>query len=249
MTVSKIEIYRQELKQLADWEPYLRSNSGLPGPRGNLELAQAVFEEGNFELLERLLRYTPDIAPVNSPEEFLHFCGVFGQGKYLSKTSDVIWDRLKEYAGDSRWRTREAVAMALQAYGDRDVDDLIEKMGGWAVGNRFQQRAVAAGLCEPRLLKQADRAEKVLGILDIITQSLISGTDRREDSFKVLRQALGYCWSVAVASLPAQGKSTIEKWMKCTDQDIRYIMKDNLSKNRLIKMDAAWVACWSQEIR
>jgi hypothetical protein len=246
--VSKIEIYRQELQKVSDWEPYLLANSGLPGPRGNLELAHAVFEEGNNDIFERFLRFTPDKAPVNAPEEFLHFCGVFGQGKYLSKTADIIWDRLSVYAGDPRWRTREAVAMALQAYGDRDIGDLIEKMEIWAKGNHFQQRAAAAGLCEPRLLKRSENAERVLGIMDTITRSLISSFDRKEESFKVLRQALGYCWSVAVAAIPTHGKIIMEKWFICPDKDIRYIMKDNLSKNRLVKLDAAWVERWKQEI-
>jgi hypothetical protein len=33
--MTKIETYRQVLKTLADWEPYLLQESGLPGPRGN----------------------------------------------------------------------------------------------------------------------------------------------------------------------------------------------------------------------
>jgi hypothetical protein len=40
--MSRADEYRRELARLADWEPYLQEHSGLPGPRGNLELAQAV---------------------------------------------------------------------------------------------------------------------------------------------------------------------------------------------------------------
>ena len=40
--MSKVEEYRQRLAQLKDWTPFLLKESGLPGPRGNLELAQAV---------------------------------------------------------------------------------------------------------------------------------------------------------------------------------------------------------------
>ncbi|WP_226846855.1 hypothetical protein [Dehalogenimonas etheniformans] len=236
------------MKQIPDWEPFLLAHSGLPGPRGNLELAAAVFEEGNSELFERLLKYTPEKAPVNSPEEFLHFCGVYGQGKYLTKSSELTWARLKLFASDPRWRTREAVAMALQRYGDRDTDDLVVKMAVWAGGNRFQQRAASAALCEPRLLQRADVAGNVIDILDKITITLASGTDRREDGFKILRQAMGYCWSVAVAALPSKGKSMMEKWFLSYDPDIRRIMKENLSKNRLIKMDGEWVGRWIKEL-
>jgi len=65
--MSKIEIYREKLRQLKDWEPFLLRESGLPGPRGNIELAQAVADEGNEELFEHFLTFTPDKAPVNSP--------------------------------------------------------------------------------------------------------------------------------------------------------------------------------------
>ena len=45
--MNKTEIYRQTLASLQDWEPYLLQESGLPGPRGNLELAQVVADEGD----------------------------------------------------------------------------------------------------------------------------------------------------------------------------------------------------------
>jgi hypothetical protein len=131
--------------------------------------------------------------------------------------------------------------MALQSYGDRDMEGLLDQMGGWAKGNRFEQRAAAAGLCELRLLKQAENSYRVLQILDIITSSIAAANDRKDEAFRVLRQALGYCWSVAVAAFPVVGKAFMEKWMASKDHDVQRIMKDNLSKNRLIKMDADWV--------
>jgi hypothetical protein len=44
-----------------------------------------------------------------------------------------------------------------------------------------------------------------------------------------------------VAALPGEGKALMEKWMGATDPDIRWIMKENLKKSRLVRMDAAWV--------
>jgi hypothetical protein len=81
--MNKADSYRQVLKTLTDWEPYLLQESGLPGPRGNLELAQVVTDEGDRKLFEQFLTYTPEVAPVNSPQEFLAFCGVVGLGKLL----------------------------------------------------------------------------------------------------------------------------------------------------------------------
>jgi len=33
----------------------------------------------------------------------------------------------------------------------------------------------------------------------------------------------------------------MEKWLDSQNKDIRWMMKENLKKNRLIKMDADWV--------
>ena len=52
--MSKIDQYRAVLRTLVDWEPFLRAESGLPGPRGNLELAAAVALEGHEALFRRL---------------------------------------------------------------------------------------------------------------------------------------------------------------------------------------------------
>jgi len=92
------------------------------------------------------------------------------------------------------------------------------------------------------LLAKPDHARAVLLILDCITTSVEQSHNRQSDDFKTLRKGLGYCWSVAIASLPEEGKPLIEKWMVTTDKDIRWIMKENLKKARLVRMDAAWVS-------
>jgi hypothetical protein len=53
--------------------------------------------------------------------------------------------------------------------------------------------------------------------------------------------ALGYCWSVAVVALPEAGKPLMEKWLNSADPDVLWIMRENLRKNRLVKMDPVWV--------
>ena len=152
---------------------------------------------------------------------------------------------LRTLASDPRWRIREAVAMALQRWGDADMAGLLAAMADWAAGNPLEQRAAAAALCEPRLLKQPEHAAAVLrdpGWDHGVHSRRL--TDRKSDAFKTLRQGLGYCWSVAVAALPDDGKPLMEKWLVSPDPDIRWIMRENLKKNRLVRMDAAWVARW-----
>lgn len=169
--MSKTERYRETLRSLNEWDAYLRQESGLPGPRGNMELAQVVADEGNLELFQRYAAYTADQAPVNSPYEFLAFCGVVGLGRLLAAGDDSQLPILRIYASDPRWRIREAVAMALQRLGDADMDRLLAAMQVWREGSPLEQRAAAAALCEPRLLRQPEHARAALHILDEITTS------------------------------------------------------------------------------
>jgi len=246
--MSKVEIYRQKLKQLKDWEPFLLKESGLPGPRGNIELGQAVAEEGDEALFERFLSFGPDRAPTNSPEEFLAFCGVLGQGKLLSAGNLEVLEKLRRFAGDPRWRTREAVAMALQRFGDTDMGALLDEMEEWSKGDVWIQRAAIAAICEPRLLTKPKYAERVLNILDRVTALLKETENGDKEGFRVLRQSLGYCWSVVVVALPEKGKQVMERWFTVEDRDVRWIMRENLRKSRLARMDAKWVKHWQDRI-
>lgn len=246
--MSKVATYRQQLRQLMDWEPFLLKESGLPGPRGNIELAQAVAEEGNEALFEHLLSFDSHKAPTNSPAEFLAFCGVLGQGKLLASGKREVLEKLRRFAGDPRWRTREAVAMALQRFGDTDMGALLDEMEKWSKGDVWVQRAAIAAICEPRLLTQPKYAEQVLDILDRVTVLLKEAENRDKEGFRVLRQALGYCWSVAVVALSEKGKQVMERWLTVEDRDVRWIMRENLRKSRLARMDAKWVKHWQDRI-
>jgi hypothetical protein len=241
--------YRATLRNLDEWEPFLLANSGLPGPRGNLELAQAVADEGSEEKFRRWLALGPDQAPVNSPEEFLAFCGILGMGSLLAGARERSAEEsplqvLRRFAADPRWRSREAVAMALQRWGDADMEALLQAMAEWSHGSPWEQRAAAAALCEPRLLASPAHTTPTLEILDTITDSLRQTQARKSEAFRVLRQGLGYCWSVAVAALPEKGKPLMEKWCRDPDPDVRWVMRENLRKNRLARIDPAWSAKW-----
>jgi hypothetical protein len=52
---------------------------------------------------------------------------------------------------------------------------------------------------------------------------------------RTLRQALGYCWGVAVAADPAQGLPAF--WaLDEADPDVAWIVRKNLEKTRLIRL-------------
>ncbi len=220
----RADAYRLELRTLKDWEPYLKKHSGLPGRRANLELVQAVGDEADADRLWRLSA---------SSDEFLALCGTAGLGRVALMEPETVMTWLRELAADPRWRVREGVAMALQRMGRESMPHLLAEMRTWAAGSPFIQRAAAAGLCEPALLKKPGDAVHVLEILDRITTSLAAADERRSEGFRVLRQALGYCWSVGAAAAPESGRTYFEKWLRSTDKDVAWIMRSNLAKARV----------------
>ena len=240
--MSRIDTYRQALRSIDGWEPYLLAESGLPGPRGNIELAQAVADEGDEPLFLHLLSFDATSAPTNTPQEFLAFCGVIGLGRLVAEGRRDLLPAVRRHANDPRWRMREGVAMALQRWGRVDMRGLLVEMDAWSRGSLLEQRAAAAALCEPALLGNPADAKRTLQILDAITQSVEQSKDRCSDAFQALRKGLAYCWSVAVAALPEAGKPMMERWLTSEDRDVRWIMRQNLQKQRLIRIDAGWVA-------
>jgi hypothetical protein len=221
----RVAHYRVELKSRhGDWEAYLKANSGLPGPRANLELVEAVGDEADPDLLWRLC---------SSSDEFLALCGTAGLGRLAIDDPDTVLGRLKELASDPRWRVREGVAIALQRMGRANLPELIDRMESWSKEGPFVQRAAAAALCEPALLKKPAEVRRVLKILDRLTRSMVATRDRKQEGFRVLRQAMGYCWSVAAVADPGAGRPLMEKWVRSTDPDVAWVMKSNLGKARL----------------
>jgi hypothetical protein len=236
--------YIDQLSSAPDWDAFLLAHSGLPGPRGNLELAQAAAALGDESRFLTWLSLNPNQAPVNSPAEFLHFCGTLGLGKLVVQGQAHYLERLRVLASDPRWRTREAVAMALQHLGKAEMDSLLQVTEVWVQGNHFEQRAAVAALAEPVLLSDAHHAIPVLDILDAATLAIIQSKDRKEAGFQALRKGLAYAWSVVVAAFPDLGKPRIEVWLFHSDPDVHWIMKQNLGKKRLVAAGKDWLAGW-----
>ena len=120
-------------------------------------------------------------------------------------------------------------------------------MEAWSLGTWLEKRAAAAALAEPVLLHKPEEALHALQILDRITDSMENSSEAKTEGYKVLQQGLGYCWSVVVVAVPEPGKRLMEKWLACPDRAIQWIMRENLKKNRLSRMDAAWVENWRNQ--
>lgn len=246
--MTKIEAYRQKLNSLPEWDDFLLAESGLPGPRGNLELARAVADAGDAALFFRYAALTAEQAPVNSPAEFLAFCGVLGLGNLLAQGNRAVLADLRRHAADPRWRTREAVAMALQHWGLADMNALLAEMEQWSHDSPLVQRAAVAALCEPALLANPAHVERVLGVLHTVTLSLAGSPAARTPELEALRKGLGYGWSVAVAACPEAGKPAMEQWLASSNKHVQWVMRENLKKQRLLRLDAAWVTAARQKL-
>lgn len=234
------EKYIDDLNKSENWIEYVMQNSGLPGKRANFELLKIVTELGSEQFFKECLTFDESIAPTNTRGEFVAMCGVTGLGKLIYTGKQEYFELLRKFACDNRWRVREGVAIALQLLGEKDFTLLIENISEWGKGNPYEKRAVVAGLCEPSLLKEKQNAEIVLKILNEITNTIEHISDRKSESFRVLRKGLGYGLSVAIVACPEKGKEIFEKLRRKADKDITWILNENLKKKRLEKMNKDW---------
>ena len=231
--MGRIEDYRKDLRALPQpgWAAFLTEHSGLPGPRGNIELAQAVADEGDLGCFDEFIA---------SSDEYLTVCGVVGLGRLLGERTDRnLVGRLRQHASDGRWRVREAVAMALQRLGDADLPRMLDLVSDWTNdSDPLVKRAAAAGICEPRLLRTDEARHCALTACAQMTESLValSDAERRATDVRVLRQALGYCWSVAIAADPGAGLPLFTALTDSHDRDVRWIVKENSKKARLARL-------------
>jgi hypothetical protein len=242
--MTKTSEYRTILQNMDVWTDYLLAESGLPGPRGNLELLQAVADLGSAEQFYKFLEYDPQRYPVNHPGEFLACCGAAGLGRLAAEGKKDALVALRRCANDPRWRVREGVVMGLERLGLANRQVLIEEMGKWVHGSLLEQRAVAAGVAQPTLLKEQSFNLHALALLEEITRNFAALEDRKSADAVALKKGLAYCWSVVVAAEPVEGKRLMESWLAADDPLILWIMKENLTKKRLERMDPAWVKNW-----
>jgi hypothetical protein len=227
---------------------YLVSNSNLPGPRGNLEVAEAFADlvedraeeesEKLWNLCAKLTAFPQVEAPVNDPKEFLVFCGTEGIGALGSLTAffQRALSRLKELANDSRWRTREGVAMAIQRLIRKWGEETMKHLGMWIEKNNWLvMRAVAAGVAEPDFLRDKKIAESALELHRKVFAHILTTEERKSAEFKTLRQALGYSLSVVIRAIPKEGFEYMRQIVDSQDADVLWIVKENLKKDRLTR--------------
>ena len=140
-------------------------------------------------------------------------------------------------ARDGRWRVREGVAHGIQRLAERDPMGFSEALDAWRdEDDPLVQRARAAAVCEPPLLRDPTLAALALEVCAEATAVLRATADRRSEGVRVLRQALGWCWSVAVAADPAHGLEAFRELEADPDPDVRWIARTNRTKARLARL-------------
>jgi hypothetical protein len=241
--VGRIDEERAALRQASDLDAALLAGSRLPGPRANLELVQAAADVGTEADFRRWLATDP---AGDGPIEFLPVCALVGFGRLAAERHPQAIGVLREWAGDPRWRVREAVAMGLQRLGDADLDRLLAEGRVWGAGNAFERRAAVAALSEPRFLTEPRALAELLDLLDDCTGSIARLRAAADAGCEALLKALGYAWSVAVAAAPDTGRPRMEHWLRpnAHDRDIAWIMCQNLRKARLSRAQPEWARRW-----
>jgi hypothetical protein len=271
--MGKTDVYTVELEPLL-YDPSnadelarrLMAESGLPGPRANLELAMAFADAVStaaepaawLETLYEWAGIAEEEAPTGDPREFLPFCAVISFGFMVithacaypcSGPCDCpLWpiqagylvEAIRQAAADPRWRMREAAAAALQHLGEGDAEQLRRIVDKWLEDRSLtDRRAVLAALAHPPLLEEEKFARYAVKTADrILKDTAAVGPERRKDEeFQILSKGLSYALSVLAVHLPDEGFAMLERWASSPDQDIRRIVAANLKKKRLQDVD------------
>ena len=221
---------------------YLKENSRLPGPRANLELLYQFIENATDTEIDNCMSIADSIT-LNSPSEFVLFCGVAALIKKTAILHGTVDIDLTKYSNHESWRIRESVCFGFQwAKPYLTPDEMMKNLSGLKLGSALDKRAYFATLCDPILLNDYIETSEVLSGLLEITVDCFNMNDKLDRELTVLMKALGYCWSVAICADETLGKQTFEKLLVYTDsKHILWIVRENLKKNRLIKLDAKWV--------
>lgn len=225
---------RSEFRKAPDKEAYLRANSHLPGPRSNLELLGAAAEEVDEDWARSWARDAPGDDPT---DVFVISVALVALGRFAAGGWAGTVELLRSRAADDEWRIREAVAIGLQRLGDDRPEELALIAGEWSVsGDPLVARAAVAAVAEPRLLKTSVAVEAALGVLDSATRLVMASANRHDEGVRVLRQTLGYAWSVVIAADVDRGWPRFVELAGSEDPDVAWIVRENLKKNRLARL-------------
>ena len=228
--MGRAERWDDELAELAptQWPAFLTEHSGLPGPRANLRLVAAaarMAEDATVELL------------AGSTDEYLLTCAAAALGRRADDAG--ARRRARALASCGLWRVRLGVEQGLQMLGDKDPEALRSVVEAWVQdADPLVKRAAVAAICEPRLLRSPESAVVAVSVCAAATRALpdMPIASKKSPGVRALRQALGYCWSVAVAADPEPGFAAFRA-LDASDPDVAWIVRENRKKKRLARLE------------
>lgn len=229
---------------------YLAAESSLAGPRTNQDLTEAfarairefaVADREDrrilWDLCVELACISPEDAPTSEPHESLSVCGVRGiaaMGTISPGCVKAALRKLAESAEDPRWRIRGAVAIGLRDLLARHRDVTVSELNGWVEGGSWSaMQTVAAGIADADVLREPDLAEAALLLHRKIMIRVYTAGERESEDFQALRKTLGCTLSRVVAALPSSGFEYLQQVSTLDDQEIRWIVRENLKDNQL----------------
>lgn len=250
--MSKQLAYRQKLTSILDTpdeiETLLMRESGLPGPRANLELAAAfadiVTDSASATWIPRLLRWAclhADQAPTNHPREFLPFVAVQCLGAVYPThppSRKRIETAMRQGANDPRWRMREACAFGLQRIGLAQPEDLLAILRDWMTSpSLLDLRAILTTLADPPLLQSPALITFALESANVAltTYTQLPDNNLPAKEAKALRKALDFAPSVFASQSPKDGFRLLEAWADLGDLTVAKVVAANLRKARLAR--------------
>ncbi|OBZ18050.1 hypothetical protein A8L34_00200 [Bacillus sp. FJAT-27264] len=239
----------QNANQFAELENILLSESNLPGPRANLEIADtfanafasSMVTSEAWNLILKWIDQTGADAPINTPCEFLPFCALQAMGAYFYYAEltrkQIILEKCQAAMNDDRWRMREAAAMALQRIGEREFNVIQSLFDSIALqANPLEKRAFVATLAHPPLLKEPSHVLYALQLSEQILDEITAGqVNYIAEDYRVLSKGLEYAVSLFVERAPEAGFALLAKFAGSGDKRIQKIVKSNLGKARLAK--------------
>jgi len=220
--------------------------SGLPGTRVNLILAQAFATEcvlrgkAADKLAFGMAALSPEAAPGASEREFLPVCGLLALGaRAASEKKDAALRKkvvgiLHESAEDVRFRVREIVPTALAKIGAVAGDALVYELAPWMDGF-FQASAVLFAMAQPNFTPVISDAEAALARLD---EAYVLARDAtRSMSRYPGRKALIDALSLAPAALATHFGvpvfDLLASWSNTEMPELREAIEANLRSGKL----------------
>lgn len=194
----------------ADLYRQLELQSGLPGPRVNMNLAMAFAHDCARlgakvdDLVYRMALLPPNEARGASGKEFLSVCGVLAIGARgmvakgapgeMRQVRDRALALFEEKADDPRFRVRDAVPVALAMLGATMKGELVERVRPWM--DRYHHAgAVILALAEPVWL-ETFAVDDHEGPIDLVDAAFVLAHEaprsaERYPGHKALVEALG----------------------------------------------------------